>query len=81
MPEKNHLDSWKEKQVLLQDVVLSNSWALQSILEFLEEIHPGARDRIWGHYLRMKQMADGARAAGEEDGSKSDKNDLEKESE
>ncbi|MEW6238714.1 MAG: hypothetical protein AB1656_25290 [Candidatus Omnitrophota bacterium] len=78
MSGKNSSDSWKEKQVPLLDVVLSNSWALQSILEYLEEIHPGARDRIWRHYLRMKQMAEAARAAGDENGAKEEKNDSEK---
>ncbi|HQH70854.1 MAG TPA: hypothetical protein PK360_02125 [bacterium] len=50
--------AWKEKSIPLQDVVLSNSWALQAILNYLEEIHPGARDRIWHHYEMMKQQAD-----------------------
>ena len=50
--------AWKEKSIPLQDVVLSNSWALQAILNYLEEIHPGARDRVWHHYERMKQQAD-----------------------
>ncbi|RJP34363.1 MAG: hypothetical protein C4527_02200 [Candidatus Omnitrophota bacterium] len=48
----------EERQVPLQDVVLSNSWALQAILQYLEEIHPGARDRIWEHYQAMKEMVD-----------------------
>ena len=50
--------AWKEKSIPLQDVVLSNSWALQAILNYLEEIHPGARDRILHHYEMMKQQAD-----------------------
>ena len=50
--------AWKEKSIPLQDVVLSNSRALQAILNYLEEIHPGARDRIWHHYEMMKQQAD-----------------------
>ena len=50
--------AWKEKSIPLQDVVLSNSWALQAILNYLEEIHPGARDRIWHHYEIMKQQTD-----------------------
>ncbi|HOJ60800.1 MAG TPA: hypothetical protein PK878_10980 [bacterium] len=49
---------WKETRVPLQDVVLSNSWALQAILNYLDEIHPGARDRIWHHYEVMKQQAE-----------------------
>ena len=49
---------WKETPVPLQDVVLSNSWALQAILNYLDEIHPGARDRIWHHYEVMKQQAE-----------------------
>lgn len=51
---------WQEKQIPLKDIVLSNSWAVQAILQYLEELNPGARDRIWEHYLHMKSMADNA---------------------
>lgn len=51
-------DSWQESQIPLQDVVLSNSWALQAILQYLDELNPGARDRIWQHYLLMKAEAE-----------------------
>ncbi len=47
-----------EKQVPLQDVVLSNSWALQAILEYLEEKDPGAKDKIWNLYQAMKQQVE-----------------------
>ncbi len=53
MSDQNDLNP-EENQVPLQDIVLSNSWALQAILLYLEEIHPGSRDRIWQHYLEMK---------------------------
>ncbi|MFB3788456.1 MAG: hypothetical protein ACE15F_19020 [bacterium] len=68
-PQKPEISSdapgslWKEKPIPLQDVVLSNSWALQAILNYLEEIHPGARDRIWHHYELMKQQADAYKEA------------------
>lgn len=45
-----------EIQLPLKDVVLSNSWALQAILEYLEEENPGAKDRIWQKYLAMKSL-------------------------
>ena len=45
----------EDKEVPLKDVVLSNSWALQAILNYLEETNPGARERIWEHYLGIKQ--------------------------
>lgn len=51
---------WQEKQIPLKDIVLSNSWAVQAILQYLEEQHPGARDRIWEHYQQMKSLADNA---------------------
>ena len=56
-------DHWEEKPVPLKDVVISNSWALQAILQYLEEIQPGARDRIWEHYLYLKDLADQAKGA------------------
>ncbi len=59
MNQRNPED-WKERQLPLQDVVLSNSWALQAILQFLDEVYPGARDRIWEHYVAMKNEADRA---------------------
>ncbi len=43
-------------KVALQDVVLSNSWALQAILEYLDEESPGAKDRIWQKYQAMKSL-------------------------
>ncbi len=50
---------WEEnKEVELQDVVLSNSWALQSVLEYLEEKEPGARQRIFEIYQVLQQQAD-----------------------
>ncbi len=51
---------WQEKQIPLKDVVLSNSWAMQAILQYLEEVHPGARDRIWEHYQHMKSLSEGS---------------------
>ena len=60
MPKDKKSTPWDERQVPLQDIVLSNSWALQAILQYLEEIQPGAKDRIWEHYLAMKQVADEA---------------------
>lgn len=47
-----------EVQLPLKDVVLSNSWALQAILEYLEEENPGAKDRIWKKYLAMKSLVE-----------------------
>jgi len=58
MAKETDSSPWQERSVPLRDVVLSNSWALQAILNYLEEIHPGARDRIWDHYLELKQMAE-----------------------
>lgn len=56
-------DPWKDAQISLQDIVLSNSWALQAILNYLEECDPNARERIWRHYELMKKQQDAARAA------------------
>ncbi len=56
----NGKDEWEEKQIPLKDVVLSNSWALQAILSYLEELNPGAKDRIWEFYQSMKSMQDAA---------------------
>lgn len=53
---------WKEKQIPLKDIVLSNSWAMQAILQYLEEVDPGARDRIWAHYQNMKSMAENSQS-------------------
>lgn len=60
MEQQTKNDIWDEKQIPLKDVVLSNSWAMQAILLYLEEQNPGARDRIWQHYLAMKELADKA---------------------
>jgi hypothetical protein len=53
-------DSWKDEQISLQDIVLSNSWAVQAILNYLEECDPNARERIWRHYEMMKKQQDAA---------------------
>ena len=49
-------DPYTEKDLPIKDIVLSNSWALQAILEYLDEVDPGAKDRIWQKYLAMKQL-------------------------
>lgn len=54
-------DPWDDRQISLQDIVLSNSWALQAILNYLEECDPNARERIWHHYEIMKKQQDKAR--------------------
>lgn len=51
--------------VPLQDIVLSNSWALQAVLEYLDEENPGAKDRVWQKYLAMKALIE-SEGAGEE---------------
>lgn len=51
-----------EQQIPLKDIVLSNSWAMQAILQYLEEMDPGARDKIWAHYQNMKAMAENAQS-------------------
>lgn len=56
-------DSWNEHKISLQDIVLSNSWAVQAILNYLEECDPNARERIWRHYELMKRQQDAARAS------------------
>ena len=58
MTGQNQDKQWKENQIPLKDVVLSNSWALQAILMYLDEENPGARDRIWQLYLAMKEEAE-----------------------
>jgi hypothetical protein len=58
MPDKPENQDWKDKQIPLKDIVLSNSWAMQAILQYLEEVDPGARDRIWAHYQNMKAVAE-----------------------
>jgi len=67
---------WEEKQVELQDVVLSNSWALQAILEYLEEQNPGARQRIFEIYQILQAKADQAnnQQESEEDSDNSNSN-------
>jgi hypothetical protein len=54
MTDPNSQNPGDEKQIPIQDVVLSNSWALQSILLYLEEQNPGARDRIWQIYQQLQ---------------------------
>ncbi len=54
-------DPWDDQQISLQDIVLSNSWALQAILNYLEECDPNARERIWHHYETMKKQQDEVR--------------------
>ncbi len=56
----NRSDGVERFEVSLNDVCLSNSWALQAILEYLEEEKPGARDRIWDKYLQLKRLAEEA---------------------
>lgn len=65
MPKDQDRNQWQEEKVALQEVVLSNSWALQAILQYLEELNPGARDRIWQHYILMRDAADEAMKKGQ----------------
>jgi len=51
-------DSSGRTAISLQDICLSNSWALQAILEFLEEEKPGSKDRIWNKYLELKRISE-----------------------
>ncbi len=62
-PSSNNpdFDPWDETSITIQDIVLSNSWAVQAILNYLEECDPHARDRIWHHYQVMKEQQDQAR--------------------
>jgi hypothetical protein len=60
MSSQDKKNAWEETQISLKDIVLSNSWALQSILLYLEEQKPGARDTIWQHYLALKKEAEAA---------------------
>ncbi|MFH1742286.1 MAG: hypothetical protein ABIH23_25050 [bacterium] len=53
-------ESVERFSVSLQDICLSNSWALQAILDYLEEEQPGARDRIWQKYLELKRLSEEA---------------------
>ncbi len=55
----------KTVDIPLQDIVLSNSWALQAILEYLDEENPGAKDRVWQKYLAMKSLIE-SKGAGDE---------------
>lgn len=64
--ESKSSNSWDEKDVAIQDVVISNSWALQAILEYLDQKDPGARDQIWQLYLRMKEMSETAQQSNQE---------------
>ncbi|MBI1389070.1 MAG: hypothetical protein GC154_11545 [bacterium] len=61
MTDETNPNEWNEKEIALQDVVISNSWALQAILQYLDDLNPGARDQIWRHYLKMKEMSEAAR--------------------
>ena len=61
MNDESNPNAWDEKEIALQDVVISNSWALQAILEYLDQKDPGARDHIWQLYLRMKEMSETAK--------------------
>lgn len=61
MTDDQQTGQWDEQEVELKDIVISNSWALQAILKYLDNLHPGARDEIWRHYLEMKSMADAAK--------------------
>lgn len=56
--DQNNSNMWDEKQVQLKEVVLSNSWAMQAILMYLEEQNPGARNRIWQLYQTLKSEAE-----------------------
>lgn len=58
MNDETNFSPWEEKDVSLQDIVISNSWALQAILEYLDQKDPGARDHIWQLYLRMKELSE-----------------------
>lgn len=58
MNEHDADNPWQEKQIPLQDVVISNSWALQAILMYLDEQNPGARDHIWQLYTMLKEEAE-----------------------
>ena len=46
--------------VSIKDVCLSNSWALQAVLQYLDEQNPGARDQIWEKYLELKKISEEA---------------------
>ena len=59
-PNKSESDPWQDQKISLQDIVLSNSWAVQAILNYLEEIDPNARERIWAHYELMKKQQEAA---------------------
>lgn len=62
MTDSSGNNPWDEKQVPIQDVVISNSWALQAILLYLEEQNPGARDRVWQIYSTMQEQAEAQRS-------------------
>jgi len=58
-PEANssqNSEPWDDKDINMNDIVLSNSWAVQAILNYLEEVDPNARERIWHHYEVMKEQ-------------------------
>jgi len=81
-PEDGHepepgdeMNPWEHKKVPLDDVVISNSWALQSILEYLEEKEPGARDRVWQIYQDLQNQAELAQQEeGQDDNDQEDAN-------
>jgi hypothetical protein len=60
MNEEIPQDSSGRTTITLQDICLSNSWALQAILQFLEEEKPGSKDRIWNKYLELKRISEEA---------------------
>ncbi len=75
MNDEQSPGAWDEKEVELNDIVISNSWALQAILEYLDLKDPGARDQIWQLYLRMKEMAETAKQPPDENQSSTDETD------
>ncbi len=78
-PEANageNNEPWDEKEISLKDIVLSNSWAVQSILNYLEEIDPNARERIWHHYEVMKVQQEASEAKKRKQSSSEDEPDV-----
>lgn len=75
MNDEANENQWDQKDVALQDIVISNSWALQAILEYLDQKDPGARDQIWQLYVRMKEMAEAAQTPPSENSPNTDETD------
>ncbi len=69
-------DPWDDKDINLQDIVLSNSWAVQAILNYLEEVDPNARERIWHHYEVMKEQQAVSEAKKQEKSPPADESDI-----